>query len=69
MIISLKMKLLNLKFFNVSGFPTVWYFTTKVSSETGKLNLIALGKTGYPRAPAGQETTAFIAASDAIINK
>lgn len=55
------------KVFNVSGFPTVWYFTTEVSSETGKLNLTALGKTGYPRAPAGQEATAFIAASDAII--
>jgi hypothetical protein len=40
-----------------------------VSSETGKLNLTALGKTGYPRAPAGQEATAFIAASDAIIKK
>jgi len=55
--------------FNVSGFPTVWYFTTNVNSETGKLNLNALGKTGYPRAPAGQEATAFIAASDAIIKK
>lgn len=55
--------------FNVSGFPTVWYFTSETNQETGQLNLTALGKTGYPRAQPGQEATQFIAASDAILNK
>ncbi len=55
--------------FKVSGFPTVWYFTAEENEETGQLNLSALGKTGYPRAPKGQEATQFIAASDAILAK
>ncbi len=57
------------RIFQVSGFPTVWYFTTEENAETGQLNLTALGKTGYPRAPKGQEATAFISASEAILNK
>ncbi len=55
--------------FQVSGFPTVWYFTSEKNEETGQLNLTGLGKTGYPRAQAGQEATQFIAASEAIISK
>lgn len=55
--------------FQVSGFPTVWYFTSEMNEETGQLNLSPIGKTGYPRATPGQEAAQFITASDAILAK
>lgn len=56
------------RLFQVSGYPTVWYFSGENNKETGKLNLSLMGKTGYPRSQPGKEAATFIAASENILN-
>jgi thioredoxin-related protein len=48
--------------FQVTGFPTVWIFTTAKDETTGNYSLTAWGKAGYPQgATAGKEEEKFLA--------
>jgi thiol-disulfide isomerase/thioredoxin len=56
--------------FRVQGYPTVWLFFTEQDPETKKLNISALGSTGYPQgATAGKEEVKFLADANAILAK
>lgn len=54
--------------FKVTGYPTIWVFFADKEEETGKINLTALGKLGYPRgAEPGKEEVKFIQDADAVM--
>jgi protein disulfide-isomerase len=54
--------------FQVTGYPTIWVFFTDKDEETGRFNLSALGKLGYPRgAEPGKEEVKFIKDADAVL--
>lgn len=56
--------------FQVSGYPTIWIFTSEKDEKTDKFNMTAWGKLGYPRgAQAGKEEVKFIKDANAVLAK
>ena len=54
--------------FKVQGFPTVWIFTLNQDSATKKMNIAALGSTGYPQgAEPGKEQVKFLSDANKIL--
>ncbi len=54
----------------VSGYPTVWLFTSKKNPETGAFKLAKIGKLGYPSgATKGKEEEKFLEDVNAILSK
>lgn len=54
--------------FNVTGYPTVWIFESKVDESSKKMNLNALGKLGYPSgAASGKEEVLFLKQANNIL--
>ncbi len=47
--------------FQVQGYPTIWLFYLRKDQASGKINIEALGSTGYPRgAEPGKEEVKFL---------
>jgi len=56
--------------FQVTGYPTVWIFTSSKDASTGSYNLTSIGKLGYPSgAVVGQEEVKFLAEANAVLAK
>ncbi len=54
--------------FRVSGYPTVWLFTTVKDEATNNINITALGSLGYPQgAELGKEEVKFLNDANAIL--
>ena len=54
----------------VTGYPTVWIFTSGKNKETGGFHLTRLGKLGYPQgAKPGEEEVKFLEDANKILAK
>ena len=54
--------------FQVSGYPTIWMFFAETDPKTSRVNLNALGSTGYPAgAERGKEEVKFLNDANAIL--
>jgi len=52
----------------VSGYPTVWLFTSKKNPETGAFKLSKIGKLGYPSGVTkGKEEVKFLDEANALL--
>jgi protein disulfide-isomerase len=55
--------------FQVRGFPTIWFFNMKKTSDGAKYEIEALGSCGYPSEPEeGKEEVKFLESANAILN-
>jgi thioredoxin-related protein len=52
----------------VTGYPTIWLFTTTKNAESGAFNLTTIGKLGYPSgAEKGKEEVKFLMEANALL--
>jgi hypothetical protein len=52
----------------VTGYPTIWLFTTSINAESGAFNLTTIGKLGYPSgAEKGKEEVKFLLEANALL--
>lgn len=54
--------------FQVAGFPTIWFFNMKKSTDGSKYEIESLGSCGYPSEPEeGKEEVKFLESANAIL--